>query len=67
MSLIRGFARLGWWTDRAIDWIQETAIVGATRALSSGIRIAHSGRYSRYILWSLAGAAGILVWMTLAL
>jgi NADH:ubiquinone oxidoreductase subunit 5 (subunit L)/multisubunit Na+/H+ antiporter MnhA subunit len=67
MSLIRGFARIGWWADRAIDWIQETAIVGATRALSSGIRFAHSGRYSRYILWSLAGAAGILVWMTLAL
>jgi len=67
MWLVRGFARVAWWIDRAVDWIQETGIVAITRTLSSGIRKAHTGRYSRYILWSLAGAAGILIWMTLSL
>ena len=67
MYAVRGFARVAWWIDRAVYWVQETGIVAVTRFLSGAIRKAHTGRYSRYILWSLAGAAGILVWMTLSL
>ncbi len=67
MALVRGFSRVAWWIDRGIDWFQDTGVVAVTKLLSVGARKAHNGRYSRYILWSLAGAAGILVWMTLSL
>jgi NADH-quinone oxidoreductase subunit L len=67
MSLAQAFARLAWWIDRGLDWVQDQGVAGATRLLSAGIRKAHTGRYSRYILWCLAGAVGILLWMKLSL
>jgi hypothetical protein len=59
------FATLCGWIDRGIDWFYEKLVVGLTRGLSAAIRKAHSGNYSRYIVWSLAGIAVLLVWMSL--
>jgi formate hydrogenlyase subunit 3/multisubunit Na+/H+ antiporter MnhD subunit len=60
------FARLCTLVDRAIDWFYEKAVVQITQLLSKGICMIHSGSYSRYILWSLAGIVGFLAWMLLA-
>jgi NADH-quinone oxidoreductase subunit L len=59
------FSILCGWIDRGIDWFYEKLVVGLTRAVSAGIRKAHSGNYSRYIVWSLAGIVVLLVWMSL--
>jgi NADH-quinone oxidoreductase subunit L len=67
MDGARLFAKLAWWVDRGIDWVQDKGVVELTRLCSSGIRRAHSGKYSRYVLWCLVGAAGILAWMGLSL
>jgi formate hydrogenlyase subunit 3/multisubunit Na+/H+ antiporter MnhD subunit len=59
------FSALCGWIDRGIDWFYEKAVVGLAQGLSAGIRKAHTGNYSLYILWSLAGAVVLLVWMSL--
>jgi formate hydrogenlyase subunit 3/multisubunit Na+/H+ antiporter MnhD subunit len=58
---IRGIAALAWWVDRAIDWIYDGLSVRLTFLLSSGIRSAHSGNFSWYVVWSLLGAVFVLV------
>lgn len=51
----RFFARLGWRVDRSIDWVYELASVRAILAPGKVLRRLHSGNYSVYIAWSLAG------------
>jgi NADH-quinone oxidoreductase subunit L len=60
------FADLCGYIDRGIDWFYEKAVVKIVDLLSLGIRGIHSGNYSRYIVWSLAGILVLLTWMALA-
>jgi formate hydrogenlyase subunit 3/multisubunit Na+/H+ antiporter MnhD subunit len=66
LRLANRFAELCAAIDRAIDWFYEKAVVAITQALSRGICMIHSGSYSRYILWSLAGILALLAWMVFA-
>ncbi len=56
-------ARLGWWVDRAFDWLVDGLTVGLTRVFTAGIRAAHTGNYSLYAVWSLIGAAAVIVFL----
>jgi len=60
------FARLGWWVDRAFDWLVDDLPVGLTRVFTAGIRAAHTGNYSLYAIWSLIGAAAVIVFLMIS-
>ncbi|HOW35682.1 MAG TPA: NADH-quinone oxidoreductase subunit L [Candidatus Omnitrophota bacterium] len=53
-------AKMIWYVDRVIDWLYDGFSVGMTYALSIGIRRAHTGNYSVYIIWSLVGLMVII-------
>jgi len=53
--------------DRFIDWIYNTFITVITMLLGGAIRLAHTGNYSLYVVWSLAGALAILIFVVHAL
>ena len=63
MGIATLFAKLCALVDRAIDWFYERAVVRTVELLSAGICRIHSGNYSRYILWSLAGILALVAWM----
>jgi NADH-quinone oxidoreductase subunit L len=63
LKTANGFARLSGIIDRAIDWFYEKTVVKIVELLSLGIRGIHTGSYSRYIVWSLAGIMALLAWM----
>jgi formate hydrogenlyase subunit 3/multisubunit Na+/H+ antiporter MnhD subunit len=65
LKVVGWFAILCGWIDRGIDWFYEKLVTALARALSSAIRATHTGNYSRYILWSLAGLAVLIVWMSI--
>jgi NADH-quinone oxidoreductase subunit L len=53
-------SKVAWRLDRLVDWIYDRAAPGVSGWLSRGIRAAHNGDYSMYIVWSLAGAIMVL-------
>jgi NADH-quinone oxidoreductase subunit L len=63
MRIIGGISRLAWWVDRAIDWIYDGLSVRLTFLLSGGIRSAHGGNFSWYVVWSLLGAVFVIVFI----
>jgi len=63
MSIMDIFSRAMWYIDRFIDWVYDRFIVTLSDAVSSIIRKAHNGDYSMYIIWSLVGAAGIIIFV----
>ena len=58
---MQGLALGLWGIDRAIDWVYDTLIVKAAQGVSRIGRLAHNGSVNRYILWSLAGAAAVVI------
>jgi len=56
LKIVRGISRFGWWIDRGIDWLYEGFAVRVAMGLSSIIKLAHTGSYSMYVVWSLIGA-----------
>jgi formate hydrogenlyase subunit 3/multisubunit Na+/H+ antiporter MnhD subunit len=63
LKIVNIFARIGWWCDKAINWIYDTFIVRIVYLFSDGIRMAHTGNYSVYIVWSLVGTIAILIFL----
>jgi formate hydrogenlyase subunit 3/multisubunit Na+/H+ antiporter MnhD subunit len=59
--VVKGAAAALYGIDRGIDWIYETVAVKAAGGLSWAARRAHNGNVNRYVLWSLAGAAAVLL------
>ena len=47
--------------DRAFDWFYDTLVVKTATGISWLTRRAHNGNVNRYVLWSLAGAAVVVV------
>jgi formate hydrogenlyase subunit 3/multisubunit Na+/H+ antiporter MnhD subunit len=66
MRLILSLAAACRAVDRAIDWFYDKAVVEAVRLTSAGFCKLHSGSHARYILWSLAGIAAFVAWMSMA-
>jgi hypothetical protein len=58
---VRGISLGLWGVDRAIDWVYDTLIVRIAQGVSTLGRRAHSGSVNRYMLWSLAGAAAVII------
>ena len=56
LKIVQGASRFGWWIDRGIDWLYEDFAVRVATGLSSVIKLAHTGSYSMYVVWSLIGA-----------
>jgi NADH-quinone oxidoreductase subunit L len=56
-------AKILWSVDRAVDWIYEVFTVKITLALSRGLKALHNGNVSVYVLWSLVGIAGLLIYI----
>ena len=61
MIIVRGLSRFGWWIDRAIDWLYEDFAVHVAKGLSSIIKLAHTGSYSMYVVWSLIGVLFVVI------
>ncbi|MFA4905706.1 MAG: proton-conducting transporter membrane subunit, partial [Candidatus Margulisiibacteriota bacterium] len=47
--------------DRLVDWVYEVFTVNLTRAFTRGLKWMHSGNYSNYVVWSLVGAALVVL------
>ncbi|MGD0553113.1 MAG: NADH-quinone oxidoreductase subunit L [Sedimentisphaerales bacterium] len=61
MKVVHGLSRFGWWIDRAIDWLYEDFAVKIAAGLSSVIKLAHTGSYPLYVVWSLIGVLFIVI------
>ena len=59
--VIKGIAAALWGVDRAFDWIYETVVVGAAQGISRIGRFFHNGNVNRYVLWSVVGAAAVVL------
>jgi NADH:ubiquinone oxidoreductase subunit 5 (subunit L)/multisubunit Na+/H+ antiporter MnhA subunit len=63
LKFIRLFSKVSFMIDRAIDWVYNRFTVKTTYAVTGGIRKAHTGNYSVYLVWSLAGAVLLVIWI----
>ncbi|MFA5157104.1 MAG: proton-conducting transporter membrane subunit [Candidatus Omnitrophota bacterium] len=63
MGLVRIFAHAAWCFDRTIDWMYDVFAVKLAFAFSYGIRKAHNGNYSLYVIWAITGAAMVVVFL----
>lgn len=61
MKIVQGLSRFGWWIDRTIDWLYEDFAVKVAAGLSSLIKLAHTGSYSMYVVWSLIGVLFVVI------
>jgi NADH-quinone oxidoreductase subunit L len=61
LKIVQGLSRLGWWIDRAVDWLYDGLSVSAANVLSKSIRLAHTGSYSLYVVWALAGVLVVII------
>ncbi|MEI8175822.1 MAG: proton-conducting transporter membrane subunit [Candidatus Omnitrophota bacterium] len=66
LAIVALVARVSWWCDRGIDFIYDVASVKAVTAATERIKKAHTGNYSLYLGWSLAGAAIIGIFLLVA-
>jgi formate hydrogenlyase subunit 3/multisubunit Na+/H+ antiporter MnhD subunit len=53
MLIINGVSWVLFKIDRGINWLYDVLAVKTAEALSLGIRKAHNGNFSMYILWSI--------------
>jgi formate hydrogenlyase subunit 3/multisubunit Na+/H+ antiporter MnhD subunit len=61
LKIVQGLSRFGWWIDRAIDWLYEDFAVKIAAGVTSLIRMAHTGSYSMYVVWSLIGVLFVVI------
>jgi formate hydrogenlyase subunit 3/multisubunit Na+/H+ antiporter MnhD subunit len=63
MKLVDLISKAAFYIDRGIDWIYGGLSAGAASMLSMRIRMAHNGNYSFYLVWTLLGSFGIVIFM----
>jgi NADH-quinone oxidoreductase subunit L len=61
MKIVQGISKLGWWIDRAIDWLYDGLSVRSASLITNGIKLAHTGSYSLYVVWSLVGILLVVI------
>jgi NADH-quinone oxidoreductase subunit L len=61
LKIVNGVSKALWVTDRVIDGFYNSVSVYSAYTLGRGIRRAHTGNYSLYVAWSLAGAILVLI------
>ena len=65
LNACRGLAGLAYAVDRLTNWVSDVFIVGLTVQVSKWISRRHSGSYSAYLLWSLAGLVVLIIWIVI--
>ena len=63
VGIVNVFSKIAWGLDRIIDWIVDRLAPGLCGLLSSIIRMFHNGDYAMYVVWSLAGAIMVLLFL----
>jgi len=63
MRIANAAALLASSADKAIDWVYNVFSVKSAALITTGIRRLHTGNYSTYIIWSVGGAAAILIFL----
>jgi formate hydrogenlyase subunit 3/multisubunit Na+/H+ antiporter MnhD subunit len=61
LKITQGVSRFGWWLDRTIDWLYEDFAVKIAAGITGLIRMAHTGSYSMYVIWSLIGVLFVVL------
>jgi NADH-quinone oxidoreductase subunit L len=61
LRIINGVSKAFWLADRAIDKFYDSVSVRSAYMLGNGIRAAHTGNYSLYVVWSLVGTILALI------
>jgi NADH-quinone oxidoreductase subunit L len=61
IMIVNSFSALLFKADRLIDKVYDYLSVRTAYMLGNGIRSAHTGNYSVYVVWSLVGAVTVLV------
>jgi len=61
LKIVQGLSRFGWWIDRAIDWLYEDFAVKIAAGVTGLIKLAHTGSYSMYVVWSLIGVLFVVI------
>jgi hypothetical protein len=61
LKIIQGLSRFGWWIDRTIDWLYEDFAVKIAAGVTGLIKLAHTGSYSMYVVWSLIGVLFVVI------
>jgi NADH-quinone oxidoreductase subunit L len=61
LKIVGVISKAGWWIDRAVDWLYDGLSVRSAFGLSNEIRLAHTGNYSLYVFWSLAGIVLVVI------
>jgi NADH:ubiquinone oxidoreductase subunit 5 (subunit L)/multisubunit Na+/H+ antiporter MnhA subunit len=61
LKVVQGVSKFGWWLDRCIDWLYEDFAVKIAAGTTSLIRMAHTGSYSLYVIWSLIGVLFVVL------
>jgi NADH-quinone oxidoreductase subunit L len=61
MALSQAFAKAASSCDKAVNWIYDTFSVRTAYAAADAIKRMHDGSYKTYMLWSVAGAAAVLL------
>ena len=63
IKFINAFSSAAFGVDRATDWIYNQLSVKTANLFAGGIKKAHTGNYSFYIVWSLTGMILLAVWI----
>ncbi|MFH1223895.1 MAG: proton-conducting transporter membrane subunit [Pseudomonadota bacterium] len=63
LKFINAFSYAAFGVDRATDWVYNVFSVKTANVFSNSIKKAHTGNFSMYILWSLAGMILLAVWI----
>jgi formate hydrogenlyase subunit 3/multisubunit Na+/H+ antiporter MnhD subunit len=61
LKIVDLISKIAWQLDRAIDWVYNVFSVRVAYAFTNGIKKAHNGNYSLYLLWAIGGLAIILI------
>ena len=63
LRLIDGFARAAMRVDRAVDFVVDVAASRVALRSAAAVRALHTGGLARYLAWSLAGTAAVVVYL----
>ncbi|MFA6130307.1 MAG: proton-conducting transporter membrane subunit [Candidatus Omnitrophota bacterium] len=63
IKLIDKIAKIFWRIDRGIDWVYGSLVTNLTFALSRTIHKIQAGYYIIYVIWSLAGAFLVILFV----
>ncbi len=61
--VVKACAVFLFWIDRVIDWLYAGLATKSALGVAWVLRVAHNGNLNRYILWSIAGAIAVILFV----